>query len=92
MSTKKIIMYEKFFDIAEAVTDAEFGRVVLLLGKHFFKGEEIDMSAMTQTQRVLYKIMYGEIKANLEKYDEVCEKRRQNALKRYRKNTDANTE
>lgn len=85
MKTKKIIMYEKYFDLAEAVTDAEFGRVVLALGEHFFHGEAVDLSAMTQTQRVIYKIMYGEIKANLEKYDKVCEKRRQNALKRYDK-------
>lgn len=81
MNTKKIILYEKYFEYAKMLTDAEFGSVVLFLGRRFFMEEDVDISGLSPAAQMLYNLMCTEIKANFDKYEKVCEKRRIASLK-----------
>ncbi len=76
MNSKKIILYDKYFDFAKDLTDEQFGRVLRAIGKVFINNDESAADALSKGERMLYNIMKYEIKIDFDKYEQVCEKRR----------------
>lgn len=75
MTTRKILFYPKYFELARALTDEQFGRVLKAIGRFFFMEDAIVESDFTKEELILYSVMKAEIQVNLDKYEAVCKKR-----------------
>ncbi len=79
MNTRKIILYEKYFELSEDLTNEQFGKVLRAIGSFFIDGDEGAVESFSKDEKILYKMMKQEIKVNFDKYDKICEKRRKAA-------------
>ncbi len=77
MGTKKVILYEKYFDFAQELTDEQFGKILKAIGDCFIKQDERRFEELSDKEKLFYKMMKYEIKINFDKYEEICEKRRE---------------
>lgn len=76
MKTQNIIFYKKYFDIAEELTNEQFGRVVKAIGRHFINDDKNAAEELSDKEKMLYMVMQPEIKANLDKYAKTCRERK----------------